>query len=837
MASSARAQTALLVTSETGDPEWVSRVEDAASATQWRYGVVDVLFVEPGPGSTVSALRAALGTGLNRGWAAAVLVVVSPGLPTDLGAAVQRFVAAPGPEPVPVLRVAELLEDGRDLDAVSLARAIERAATTAFALLLESGARPGAGEPGLVYRLAGINVTAFREARETFATPRPVTVVGQAAIRERAPNNAADLFRDIPGLDVEGVGANQRRPVIRGLRGQRVLLLEDGIRLNNPRRRLDSGEPPSLTGVFELDRVEVVRGASSVLYGSDAIGGVVNLIQRRPRYQATGTEIGSSLQYRFSSGDEQHRVSGVASGHAGPLSFQAGGSYREASPYKAPAGSFGGVTLASDTRVEDTGVEDYNLGGRLEYQFSAKHSIFTRFERYRAREAGFGFVDPTEFGAPGATVQILFPDLQFGRIHAGYEGLDLGQPFADRLTVTGYWQDNERDFVTKVAAPFDPAAPTGPGIRVESANFTDIETYGFRLEAARSIGGRHLLTYGADLYRDRSVNTDVRSTTVVGFGPPSTTTDSTPGVPNATLRSLGVFAQGALALGSRAELTLGVRYQDVLARTIDTPGLESLPDDNGDTDRTLVGAANFLFRASETVNLVASVGRGFRSPNLIERFFSGATPEGTGVWTRNPELGAETSLNVDVGARVQTESVYFEGFLFGNFLKNGIQLQQTDSIVDGLPVFQNGNVSRMDITGLELTLGIRLTRSFSIEGGFTHLAGSNPDDAEDPVLEGYRDRLHARLRYADSRDRFWGEYDVRHNGSTDDVVPGLSPVGDLIPSFTVHAVRGGVRLFRGQRLGIAVENLGNSLYAEPTNVAFFRPEPKRSLVLTWTAEF
>jgi outer membrane receptor protein involved in Fe transport len=308
-------------------------------------------------------------------------------------------------------------------------------------------------------------------------------------------------------------------------------------------------------------------------------------------------------------------------------------------------------------------------------------------------------------------------------------------------------------------------------------------------------------------------------------------------VPNATLRSLGAFAQGALLLGPRTELTLGLRYQDVRARTIDTPGLDEPLLDEDETDRTLVGTANLLYRLTEAVNLVASVGRGFRSPNLIERFFSGATPEGTGVWMRNPRLGAETSLNLDLGARVQTGSVYAEGFVFRNFLKNGIQLEQTDSIADGLPVFQNVNVSEMTITGIELTLGAQLRRGLSIGAGFTHLAGDNPADSGDPVLEGYRDRVHAHLRYADSRDRYWAEYEVRHNGSTDDVIPDFSPVGDLIPAFTVHTIRAGVRLLGRQRLGVAIENLGNSLYAEPTNVAFFRPEPKRSLTLTWTAEF
>jgi outer membrane receptor protein involved in Fe transport len=834
-ASSTQAQTALLIVSHADDPDWVAHVRAAAASVQWNHGPVEVAFVD-GSGPMEEAVDAVLGARVAERPAAAVIVPLSPDRGKDLESAIRAAVDG-RPHSSPALRVGRRLDGFQQVGVGPLARAVERSAMTALAALLESGAIAEPGASGIVYRLAGINVTATREARETFATPRPVTVIGEASIRERAPANPADLFRDIPGLDVEGVGASQRRPMIRGLRGQRVLLLENGIRLNNSRRRLDSGEPPAISGVFELDRIEVVRGASSVLYGSDAIGGVVNLIPRRPRYPLAGADVGGALHYRYGSVGKQHGASGRVAGHVGRLAFLAGASYREASSYEAPAGSFGDLTLVRDTEVRDTGVEDHNVAGRLEYRFSPGHSAFARFERYRAREAGFGLVDPADLGSAGASVQIRFPDQKFDRVVLGYEGLDIRQPVADRASATAYWQDNEREFVTSVFAPFDVAQPDGPGVQIESANFTDIGTYGFRLEAAKLVGGRHTLTYGVEVHRDRSLNTDARSSTVTGFGPPATTTDSTPAVPNATLRSVGAFAQGALALGSLAELTLGLRYQDVRAKTIDTPGLADPFPAEDEADRTLVGTANLLYRLTDAVNLVVSVGRGFRSPNLIERFFSGATPEGTGVWTRNPRLGAETSLNFDLGARVQTASLYVEGFVFRNLLKDGIQLEQTDSIADGLPVFQNVNVSKMTITGIELTLGAQLGKGLSLGAGFTHLAGDNPDDAEDPVLEGYRDRVHAHVRYTDSRDRYWAEYEVRHNGSTDDVVPGLSPVGDLIPSFTVHAVRAGVRLLSRHRLGVAIENLSNSLYAEPTNVAFFRPEPKRGLTVTWTAEF
>ena len=90
------------------------------------------------------------------------------------------------------------------------------------------------------------------------------------------PDGVADLFRNLPGVDVTGVGPNQTRLIVRGQQGQRILLAEDGIRLNNSRRQQDFGELPAFTDINSTSRVEVIRGPASVLYGTDAIGGVVN---------------------------------------------------------------------------------------------------------------------------------------------------------------------------------------------------------------------------------------------------------------------------------------------------------------------------------------------------------------------------------------------------------------------------------------------------------------------------------------------------------------------------------------------------------------------------------
>src|SRR5688572_24252248 len=68
--------------------------------------------------------------------------------------------------------------------------------------------------------LGAVTVTATRSERSTFETPQPISVIDSATLREKLVNGAADAFRDVAGLDASGVGPNQRRPQIRGLRGQ-----------------------------------------------------------------------------------------------------------------------------------------------------------------------------------------------------------------------------------------------------------------------------------------------------------------------------------------------------------------------------------------------------------------------------------------------------------------------------------------------------------------------------------------------------------------------------------------------------------------------------------------
>lgn len=157
-------------------------------------------------------------------------------------------------------------------------------------------------EDGMSF-FARTTVTATGTEIDTFRVATPTIVIDREQIVREIPNNAADLMRNQPGVDINGIGPNQGRPTIRGQRGHRVLFLEDGLRLNNVRRQTDFGEITGLVDIETVESVEVVRGAASVLWGSGAIGGVLNVVTKVPPFGA-GSRFGGGLTLRYSDNDE-----------------------------------------------------------------------------------------------------------------------------------------------------------------------------------------------------------------------------------------------------------------------------------------------------------------------------------------------------------------------------------------------------------------------------------------------------------------------------------------------------------------------------------------------------
>ncbi len=687
--------------------------------------------------------------------------------------------------------------------------------------------------------LKTITVTATRQPTDLQNVPAPVSVIDAAQLQRRSPGAVAEMFRELAGVDVVGVGANQLRPAIRGQRGQRILLLQDGLRLGNSRRQQDFGELPALVDVSSIERVEVVRGPSSVLYGTDAIGGVVNLITTAPSTRSTSPVARGHVGYRYGDAGSSNRGDGQLTVTSGGLTVRLGGSLRDVSDYKAPAGSYGNVRLATDTRVIDGGVRDQTLNGYLGWRSTAGYGAYLKAERYGADDAGFGLVEPRTLGGNQARIQIRYPQQQVDRVTAGFNAGLLSLPVADRMDISFYLQANGRDLAQNIFAPFGPGTPPGAGVDIRTSNRTDVTTFGLRAEATRALA-RATLTYGVDWFRDDAEGRDSSLTTVIGFGPPRPAASLRTQVPNATLSSLGVFLQNDLRLHDRFSLIVGGRFQGTSAEPRATARLTTTPP-AGARNNTGVYAVNALLRATSRLNLIATVGRGFRAPNLVERYFDGPTPEGSAYQSATPDLKPEQSVNVDAGARWQSSRVNAEVFLFQNRIEDGIRIAPAGDSVGRLPRFRNINVTSLRVRGAEVGVSGSLGAGLTASANWSRLLTKNISDPALPVGDVFASKVNLSLGWREAQGRWWGEYAVRHNGKQQDIVAGSSPVGNFLPAFTVQSARAGARLWSlggvTQDLGVQVNNLSNTLYAEVANAGFFRPEPRRNVVVTLGTRF
>ncbi|KAB2964684.1 MAG: TonB-dependent receptor, partial [Thermoanaerobaculia bacterium] len=708
-------------------------------------------------------------------------------------------------------------------------------------------------------------VTATGSERDVFEVATPVTVIPAETIQRLEADNPASLLRTEPGVDVNGVGPNQARPVIRGQRGLRVLFLEDGLRLNNARRQTDFGEITGLVDLAGVETVEVVRGPASVLYGSDAIGGVLNVIPKRAAF-GPGRRFAGFLDARYGEAGEAAHVAGGLSWRADRFDVLLGGAYHDSSDYEAPAGSFGRIRLPRDTAVADTALTDDSLRLAVSARLDDRQSLRLRGQRYRADATGFGFLDPATYGVDEeADVRIFYPYQDFDRWTLGYEGAALGLGLADTIDAKLYWQANGRQLVNDIVIDIGPLAPGFPPSQVlaYSVNTTALDTWGLRLEALRALGEAHLVTWGLETFRDESHNTDFSTTTTVlrfpfpPFEVRRVTSDAIANAPDARNTSRGVFVQDEWAAGERVRVTAGLRWQEVSTEATATPGWQTGGLDFSDDQ--LVGALTATWQITDSLNALVSYGTAFRAPNIIERLFNGATPEGNGYQILNPDLRSETSANWDVGFKYRRRDAFFELVAFRNEIEDGIvQDFLSPEEIAALPpevraeieasrarfVVQQVNFERLRYQGVELAVGYRAPFGLTAGGNFSFIDAERVNASNPPPGGNYGEKYVGYLRYEPGAGRWWAEYRVRHNASADaNLAPDepVPPVGSVLPSFTVHALAAGARLFEragvAHHLQVTVENLTNELYAEFSNATFFRPEPGRNVKASYRVRF
>ena len=140
-----------------------------------------------------------------------------------------------------------------------------------------------------IYALPTEEVSAYRTPVQLRETTQSVTIINDKAISARNPASAVELFQQIPGIQIDQVGnaGGQGNIYIRGSEPNHTLILIDGVRLNDPTNNRGGGYDLSTLDLSSIDRIEVIRGAGSAIYGADAMGGIVNIVTSAARSAAS----------------------------------------------------------------------------------------------------------------------------------------------------------------------------------------------------------------------------------------------------------------------------------------------------------------------------------------------------------------------------------------------------------------------------------------------------------------------------------------------------------------------------------------------------------------------
>jgi hemoglobin/transferrin/lactoferrin receptor protein len=498
----------------------------------------------------------------------------------------------------------------------------------------------------------GTTVTASRFEQESFEAPVNVSITPKTQFSERNFSTTAEALREEAGILIQKTTYGHGAPIIRGLIGRYVLLLYDGIRLNKPTFRLGGNQYLNTIDLETLDRIEIVRGPTSVLYGSDAIGGTVNMIPETPLFQGQEFKPRIGLVSRYATADDGKSV------HL----RLAGGSNRIGAEYGVTYKDIGNLEAGSDIGTQlPTGWDELNHSVRIAGRIDGRNLVRLDYAAVRQNE-----VPRFDRYASGEFEQYVYDPQNRDLAVLSFESQKpLPVIHALRVAVTYQYELEGR---------IEQLSGSPRVFRSEDK----LRSWGGYLQLMTLLGQRHEFTYGAEYYHDKvnSVRT-VDSAGIVGIVRP-TYPD------NSRYNSAGIFVQNRLLLARRLYVTLGARLSVI---TTDAK-LEAPFNDFDQRFSNMTGALSLSYRPRDNINVIASWASGFRAPNfndaVVLKFSS------SGVDAPSPDLQAENSDNFELGIKADFSQYSGSLFLFYNRLSDLID--RRPGTYEGLSFFdENGN--------------------------------------------------------------------------------------------------------------------------------------------------
>jgi outer membrane receptor protein involved in Fe transport len=605
------------------------------------------------------------------------------------------------------------------------------------------------------------------------------TVVSAEAIEQRPPQRVVDTLAVVAGASKLGEGADSV-PALRNLGRGRTLILLDGARVSAERR---AGPSATFVDPASLASVEVLRGPGSVVYGSDAFGGVLNIVTRDPE---RGVRAGEFQVEGWRGGQQQ--VGGAAS-----VSLPAAG---------------GDVALEAHAADAD----DAEAGDGRPIDNSA----------FESKGASVRYLRPAGAGRLRASLQIDRVD-DLGKAAIDSDAIRAVYPLedSDRLTLgwigagPGSWDALEASLfygTYEIVLDRDRAATETSNRRIDRSD-TRAEDAQARALLGREAGGGRLQV-GLDLYGRIDLRAKVGRVDYAADALTVERTTVTSAIEDASQRAYGLFATWSRPLAPSWTLGLGARGD-----RIDSENRGGFFGDRSESADALSGNLSLTW-ADAGWSVTGQAARGFRVPTLSDRYFRG--PSGRGFVVGNPELDPESSFQLDLAVRRSFGQSAVGLYVYRYEIEDLIERYQEGSDF----FFRNRGEAKIE--GVELELQSRFLDHWAFEGGAAWSDGATDGGAE--IDDVAAPNLFAGVRYADR----WGYAFARATLVDDQDDPG--PTELARDGYALLELGAGWQLHPAVELRLTVKNALDEAYTGAADDAADR-SPGRAIGLALAGRF
>lgn len=529
----------------------------------------------------------------------------------------------------------------------------------------------------------------LRSPQSLFDAPVAGSIVTRQELDERQAPDMFHALQNEVGVLMQSTAAGQASPFVRGLTGQQVLILIDGVRLNNSIFRLGPNQYFNTIDPGMVDHIEVLRGQGSVLWGSDAIGGVINVVTRGPRipgseYLGDYGQRGFTQYFNTSDSSSYSRLN--VEGWAGQTGVFGGGSFHNVRDLDTGFDAFG--------RQPGTNYQQYSGDLKFNYLLADDQLLTVAVQHHEQEDVPRSDTFP---GFPGdrnnsntlANARFFDPQ-QRDLAYIRYQTVDPIAVF-DAVTFTASYH-RQREVQTRGV----------PNTRFQEI---DVESTGVNLVAVRDLDGLGKWTTGVDWYHD-----DVDSP----FGGAATG----PIIPDdAFYERIGWFLMWDVAITDRLTAMAGVRYEHINLAATPIVDDEAVFVDPHYQD--WIGQIGLVYELDTDIHLVGSIAEGFRAPNLDELTANNPNVLQQGMDLPSLGLVPENSITYEVGVKTNHEALRTQTFVFWTDLENNIV-----AVSAGANLFERDNQDSF-IQGVETSGEYLLDDAWSVYGNFWYTYGEN----------------------------------------------------------------------------------------------------------------